>query len=268
MAPPHDAGPLRGVFDTLLVRGGAPVATEEHVERLSASVRALYGVEPPADLGSQTTLAAAGTPLGRLRLTVRPRAPWREGEHPGDGGVELQMTVDPVDPEIVFPEVGVALRSFALPGGLGPHKLVDRPPIERSPNGSGALLLDGDEVLEAGWASLFAVRDGVLRTPPLDGRILPGTTRRAVLEIVAEAGLAAAEEPLSREDLLAAEEVFLTGSVRGIEGAVELDGQPLAGLGELSRRVAAALRRRWLPPGPRAADPVPAGVPRPGRSAR
>ncbi|HET7574098.1 MAG TPA: aminotransferase class IV, partial [Solirubrobacterales bacterium] len=136
------------------------------------------------------------------------------------------------------------------------------------PDGSGALLLDGDEVLEAGWANVFAVRDGVLRTPPLDGRILPGTTRRTVLRIAAEEDLEVAEEPLSREDLLAAGEVFLTGSVRGVEGAVELDGAPLAGRGELSRRVAAELRRRWRLPEPRAAAPVPAGGPRPGRSAR
>ena len=242
----------------MLVRGGEPVALPDHIDRLAASIRSLYEADPPANLGSEATRAAAGTSLGRLRLTVRPGTP----------APELEVAAASVDPAIVFPEAGVALRSFALAGGLGSHKLVDRPPIERSPDGSGALLLDGEEVLEAGWANVFAVSDGALRTPPLDGRILPGTTRRAVLGIAAEAGLPLVEEPLARAELIAAEEVFLTGSVRGVEGAERLDDAPLAGCGELSRRVAAELRRRWRLPEPPAAGPVPAGAPRPGRSAR
>jgi len=69
--------------------------------------------------------------------------------------------------------------------------------------------------------------------------------RAAVAEIAREEGLETHEQPLTKEDLLAADEVFLTNSVRGIEPAVELDGAPLAGCGPLSRRLVAALRRRW-----------------------
>jgi branched-subunit amino acid aminotransferase/4-amino-4-deoxychorismate lyase len=76
------------------------------------------------------------------------------------------------------------------------------------------------------------------------------------------------EEGLDARSLAGAEEVFLSGSIRGVEGAVELDGEPLAGCGPLSRRLAAGLRRRWRLPEPPAAAPVPAGAPRPGRSAR
>ena len=87
-------------------------------------------------------------------------------------------------------------------------------------------------VLEASRANLFAVRDGALLTPPLDGRILPGITRGRVIEAAESSGVAVREESLSREDLLAADEVLLTGSVRGIEPVAALDGTPLAGAGE------------------------------------
>ena len=47
-------------------------------------------------------------------------------------------------------------------------------------------------------------------------------------------------------DLLDADEVFLTGSVRGIEPVRSLDGVELRADGSLAARIASALRDRWL----------------------
>jgi branched-subunit amino acid aminotransferase/4-amino-4-deoxychorismate lyase len=66
-----------------------------------------------------------------------------------------------------------------------------------------------------------------------------------MLEIADSAGIAAREDSLDRDDLLASDEVFLTGSVRGIEPAVSLDGVALAGGGEIAARLAAGLRLAW-----------------------
>ena len=66
-----------------------------------------------------------------------------------------------------------------------------------------------------------------------------------VLEIAASIGISSREEPLDRDDLLTADEVFLTGSVRGIEPAGSLDGAPLPGGGPIAERLAAGLRRAW-----------------------
>ena len=78
-----------------------------------------------------------------------------------------------------------------LAGGLGEHKWVDRSLLDEAqaalPAGALPLIVDADgAVLEASRANLFAVRDGALFTPPLDGRILPGVTRARVIEIAAE----------------------------------------------------------------------------------
>jgi branched-subunit amino acid aminotransferase/4-amino-4-deoxychorismate lyase len=53
------------------------------------------------------------------------------------------------------------------------------------------------------------------------------------------------EQPLPTADLQSADEAFLTNSIRGIEPATALDGGPLPGCGQISRRLADALRRRW-----------------------
>jgi para-aminobenzoate synthetase/4-amino-4-deoxychorismate lyase len=228
--------PTRGIFETLLVVGGGPVELKAHAERLSRSVKAVYAKELPPHAEEELRRAAAGIPLGRLRLTV-------------------------------FPAAGVRLRSHSISGGLGAHKWIDRRGIDRPTSGGpGALIVDEGEVLEAGWANVFAVRGGTLFTPPLDGRILPGTTRAALLALAATEGIETAERALSPADLLTAEETFLTGSIRGIEAAEELDGQPLPGRGPLSNRLAAALSQRWGLPSHEHQSP--ATAPKPGQLAR
>jgi para-aminobenzoate synthetase/4-amino-4-deoxychorismate lyase len=226
----------RGIFETLLVIDGEPVELEAHLGRLTQSLELVYSNELPPQAKEQLRQAAEGIPLGRLRLTSAPI----------EDGLRLDLLAEGVEPEAVFPARGVKLRTLQISGGLGAHKWADRPGIDRPTSGEpGALIVDEGEILEAGWANVFAVRGGTLFTPPLDGRILPGTTRAVLLALAAEAKIEAYERALSPADLLGAEETFLSGSIRGIEAALELDGAPLPGCGPLSRRLAGALRRRW-----------------------
>src|SRR5918995_1042434 len=67
--------PSLGVFETLLVRGGAPIDARAHLARLERSVSALYGQELPEDLHARVMAAAAAAPVQRVRLTVAPAAP-------------------------------------------------------------------------------------------------------------------------------------------------------------------------------------------------
>ncbi|HEX5527342.1 MAG TPA: aminotransferase class IV [Solirubrobacterales bacterium] len=248
--------PALGVFETLLVVGGEPVALEAHLDRLAQSLDAVYSMELPPQADEELRQAAEGISLGRLRLTAIPR----------EDGLQIDLLAEGVELEAVFPSQGMKLRTRQISGGLGPHKWVDRQGIDRpTPGEPGALIVDEGEVLEAGWANVFAVRSGTLLTPPLDGRILPGTTRAALVALAAEEGIEATERPLTHADLLAAEETFLTGSIRGIEAAEELDGQPLPGCGPISNRLAAALRQHW---GLENAPPAFATAPPPGQLAR
>jgi branched-subunit amino acid aminotransferase/4-amino-4-deoxychorismate lyase len=228
--------PTRGVFETLLVVRGEPVELEAHLHRLAQTLDAVYSKELPPQAEEELRRAAEGIPLGRLRFTVVPA---------GDG-LRVDLLAEGVDSETVFPTASMKLRTHPIRGGLGAHKWVDRQGIDRpAPGEAGTLLVDEGEVLEAGWANVFAVRGGTLFTPPLDGRILPGTTRAALLALAAETGVRVAERAQTVDDLLAAEETFLSGSIRGIEPAQELDGKPLTGDGPISHRLAAALQQRW-----------------------
>ena len=107
------------------------------------------------------------------------------------------------------------LEPYALPGGLGAHKWRDRRLLESlaavAP-GTVPLLLDTDGlVLEAAHANVWIVEGDSLITPPADGRILPGTTRAALLALE----LGAREEPIDLDRLASADCAFLTSSISG-----------------------------------------------------
>lgn len=243
MHPPTPPDPSRGLFETMLVAGGRPVEMVAHFGRLTASARELFGAELPDAVAADAVRAAAGIELGRMRVDVEPD---------GEGGLRHSVDATAIDPATFFPtwERGEALRSVGAEGWSGAHKWSDRRWLEDAEEALGdelPLLVDaGGNALEAGRANVFIVRDGALATPPVDGRILPGTARAATLGIAADLGIEAEERTLPLPELREADEVFLTSSVKGLRPARYLDGAELQKRSDLTERLAAELRERWL----------------------
>jgi para-aminobenzoate synthetase/4-amino-4-deoxychorismate lyase len=211
--------PRAGVFETVLVRDARALRIEAHLARLRSSVAVLYGAELPDTLRDDVAAAAAVAPgLARLRVDAAP----------GPGAtLAVGVGVRPLGPT-----EAVALRTWTIPGGLGSHKWIDRRLIAAMEAASPSelpLLLDADgQLLEATRASVFALgEDGVLRTPPDDGRILPGVARARVLEGASEMNLDVEERTLALEDLLSARGVMLTSALR-CTPVVAVDGRPLS----------------------------------------
>jgi branched-chain amino acid aminotransferase len=98
-------------------------------------------------------------------------------------------------------------------------------------------------VSEGSGENVFLVRDGVLWTPPLCGSILPGITRQCVLSLAADMNIPVIIEPLPREMLYVADEVFFTGTaaeltpIRSVDKVPVGQGKP----GPMSRRLQEAL---------------------------
>jgi len=88
-----------------------------------------------------------------------------------------------------------------------------------SPNGSIAC---------TSMANLFILNHNSLVTPALDGSVLPGITRQLIIDIAPRLGLSLSEKNCSIGDLMAADLVFSTNSVRFISLITHLDGQTLS----------------------------------------
>jgi branched-chain amino acid aminotransferase len=101
------------------------------------------------------------------------------------------------------------------------------------------LLNQGGFVAEGASTNVFLSRGGTVATPPLSAGILAGITREVVLELLPGLGIPFREEPLRLDDLLSADEAFMTSTTREIVPVRQVDettighGRP----GPLTRRV-------------------------------
>ncbi len=90
-----------------------------------------------------------------------------------------------------------------------------------------AILLRDGRLTEGAASNVFVVHGDVVRTPPLDRGILPGITRRFVLDLLEGHSRPVFEEAILESDLRTADEIWLTSSTKEILAVTRLDGQPV-----------------------------------------
>lgn len=81
---------------------------------------------------------------------------------------------------------------------------------------------------EASRCNVFVVLDGILLTPPVDNRVMPGITRKLVIDIAKRNSLRVEEDAVMGQDLAGAEEIFLTNSLFEVVPVTSLNNNPIA----------------------------------------
>ena len=235
-----------GVFEGMRVYGGEIFRLDDHLSRFKRGAGAL-GIVLPGGLEAARkvvleTARAYGKPEAYIRLVLTR----------GQGALGVDPTTCE-NPQLIcivtrislYPDeklargvdmVTASLRrpsADSLDPGMKSLNYLNSVLAKREARLRGAdeaLILNASgNVAEASVANLFAVSQGVVKTPPVSEGALPGITRASVLEIAKETGLDSRECVLGRMDLFAAEEVFLTGSGARIVPVASLDGQPIGG---------------------------------------
>jgi branched-chain amino acid aminotransferase len=212
-----------------------------HLRRLEESSARLGrpGTLSPARVASGLRSALgrlAGAGEARVRLTFAPPAlyaalepfvpPSEEARRDGVAcAIVSERRLDALCKDSRFAAVARAAAE-ALPRGVHEGLMV---------SGEGALL-------EGLSSNFFAVRDGVLRTEA--GRVLPGLTRAAVLELARET-LPVVLEPVTLDELPELTESFISSTSRGILPVVRIDGRPVGDgrPGPVTRALMPALER-------------------------
>ena len=196
------------IFETLRVYDGRPFAWERHMERMVLSAAELGFPVPPSPgklrAAVDEVMAAEGLSDAVVRITVtrgiaggRPvrTGAWVEAEPVGGRLWVGTRTRHPQDGGPAGGRAILSLTPFA-PGLLGRHKTTSRLAYDlareeaRAAGVDEALLVSpAGEVLEGAVSNLFVIGSGgEVITPPLSADVLPGVTRRIVLELCAELG--------------------------------------------------------------------------------
>lgn len=242
-------------FETLRAYGGTIFGWEAHVERLERTCDAL-SLEHGLSGGAlrervRETLAANDLADAYVRLSIT------RGVQPGkltpQSDVEPTVVVyvkplprggvegDPVwdGPATVRLVETRRVPDAAIPADAKTHNYLNGilARTELEGDADEALLRDIDgNVAEGATSNLFFVRDGVLHTPAADGDLLAGITRSVVLEVAGEAGVPVEEGKYELEDVLEAEEAFLTNRTWELRPVAELDRAEIGG-GEVTERL-------------------------------
>lgn len=260
-----DRGFLYGdsVYEVLRTVGSRPLDLSDHLERLARSAERIAIKLPraPRSIAEAVdeTLRAAGNPDSYVRIVVTRGAGEIDLDPAAARGGSLVVVVKPLKlpaPDLFRDGVGVAivevrrnLRRAVDPSVKSGNYLNNIMALAeaRARGAYEAIMCDADgTVAEGASSNVFAVAGGVVRTPPLEVGLLDGITRRKALELCARDGITAREERLLPGDLHAADEAFLTSSVRGVLPVTRVDGRPVgAGTpGAITRRLMALYEER------------------------
>jgi branched-chain amino acid aminotransferase len=250
------------VYEVLRTYGGQPFEPGRHFRRLRRSAARLGFDVSAADaqLLAQASALLALAPEGEsyIRIIVTRGVGDCSYDFDRVQGPTVVMIQKPLPP---FPrehyEDGVLVAAVEVrrnhPRALDPaiksSNLLNNILALREAKARGAvepLLLNQDGLLAEGASTnVFVARGGALLTPPLSAGILAGITREVVLELVAAMGIPCREQPLHLEDLLGADEAFLTSTTREVVPVRQVDDRPVAAgrPGPLTRRVMQAFRQ-------------------------
>ena len=236
-----------GVYETLRTFNGQPFLFDRHMQRLRNSAGMLRLSVPFGDdelmRRCRDTMEAAGLGSGpESEAYIRILLTRGVGELSYDPDAcpapSVIVIVKPqIDPPAEAYEKGIKLAVVDVirnhPGTVNPliksnnllnNALAMQEAVRRGAF-EGIMRNFRGELAECTTANLFLVIDGVALTPPLASGLLPGITRAFVIEVGKEAGIPVREAVLRDDDLIKANEVFITSTTRGVVPATQVDGR-------------------------------------------
>jgi branched-subunit amino acid aminotransferase/4-amino-4-deoxychorismate lyase len=229
-----------GLFETMRAINGRVFRLGDHLRRLNSSAEALSIFNSYSDeaieRGIAQLLEANELTEARMRLSLS------NGPIGTDGtaSTNLLMTAPAFTPypaEYYAKGVRVILCNFRQSGKdpyaghkttcYGPRLVALKDAHEKL--AAEALWFTTENALAEGCISnVFLVKDGTLYTPPVTTPVLPGVARKTVIEIAEAADIPCYEQLLRIDDLLSADEVFLTNVIMEVLPVVAIEAHTVA----------------------------------------
>ena len=234
-----------GVYETLRTYNRQPFLLDRHLTRLRASADRLALEVPPTDATLETRILETMhdvNPGGEV--TIRMLVTRGVGELTYDPVACPRPTIviiarphTPIPDTILRDGISVVVASVLRnhPRSVDPsiksNNLLNNVLAMQEAIRQGAyeaiLLNHRGELAECSQSNLFAVRDGVVLTPPLDAGLLEGVTRNFLFEVGADIGVPVREAVLRYADLEQVDELFITSTTREVIPVVRVGERPV-----------------------------------------
>ena len=247
-----------GVYEVVRVYEGRPFLMDAHLQRLRQGLTALRIDDPGVD-----GLAA-----------VAERLVEENGLRTGDATIYIQITRGAAPRAHAFPPAGTPPTVYVAAKAFEPHppayyrdgvaaitvpdtrwsrcdikavSLLANILANQAAKEAGAfeaLFVRDGIVLEGSHSNLFVVYDDTLVTYPACNYILAGITRQRVIDLAAQLGIPVVEAPIPLDRILAAAELFLSGTTTEILPVTRLDGRAIGDgrPGPITQRIQRAFR--------------------------
>lgn len=253
---PLDRGFLFGdaLYDVVRVVESTILHLDSHLARLRGGLERIE-IDPPAGLkeSCQRLVSASELETGYLYLQVSRGAAPRTHQPPA--GIPSTVLILAIAHTFAGPAAR-SMRAISKPDDRWKHCDLKTTSllatvmgkIDMRDAGVDEVLFVGPEgqIREGGSSNLFVRHGDVLKTHPLDGRILEGVTRGILLELAEQIGLSRCETPPLLYERGEWQEAFLCGTLTGVQPLVELDGEPVADrvVGPWTKLLAEELEKR------------------------
>lgn len=241
----HAANFGTGVFDATrcydTVEGPAIFQHRPHVERLADSAK-IFGIE--LGLAVEEYMEIARELIRRNDLDS---AFLKYNVSYGYHALGLDVRDSPVDRLVAAVPMGAYLGEEALTKGIraqispfrrvhssqfptqlkamGPYIMATLARSRAIQDGyDEAIMLDVEgNVAEGSGENIFIVDDGTVYTPGVDASILPGITRKSVIQLARDLGYEVVEKRITTGELYSADEAFFTGNAAEITPIRDVD---------------------------------------------
>ncbi len=225
-----------GVYEVIPVFNRKVFRLDEHLERLDNSLQSIYMENPLSKDEWFTIFSKLVDTEKQVNQSIYLQVTRGVTERDHDISLADNPTIFVMSRPIVKKDLFSGIKAIThddirwkqcdikaitlLPSVILRHKAKEQDAKE-------AILIRDGMVTEGAASNVFIVKDNIIYTPPKDNHVLPGITRDLVLEILSRKNISYVEAPIVIEELLNADEIWITSSTWEIVPIVKLDNNPV-----------------------------------------
>ncbi len=228
-----------GFFETMRIRNGMILFEKLHEERIINSFKLLGFGDMTVSIFNEIKMKIVELCLnnlcnnsGRLRLSF-----YRNKSNNENESIHFHYLIEATGLEedvylynetglniCIYPDARISMDKFSNLKSANYLPYVMASIFAKEGLKDDALLLNNQErIVESSIANVFWIKDEVIYTPSLSEGCIDGVVRKFLLNKFKETGIRFYEKPLTRMELMEADEVFLTNAIKGIRWVSEFE---------------------------------------------